>query len=322
MAKRRISQRQTRRIRQRQQQWQALLQEGDSTRVQRGLLIAQYGSHLTVLAEEEGKQYRCYVRQHLGDLVPGDRLIWEKVNENTGVVLAALPRQNELTRINRQGVVKPVAANLEQVVIVLAVIPEPQWVLLDSYLVMVEHQEYQPLIILNKRDLLGADPAIEERLNIYYQLGYAVLLTSIYQPMTITALQQHLTPKTSLFVGQSGVGKSSLLQTLVQDPTIAIGELMETTQLGAHTTSTARLYPLPTGGCVIDSPGIREFSIHHYTPDQIAHGFVEFRAYLNHCRFRDCTHIQEPGCAVLAAVATGAISTVRWESYKALLKDK
>jgi ribosome biogenesis GTPase len=157
-------------------------------------------------------------------------------------------------------------------------------------------------------------------LAIYPTLGYRVLEVSS-QSGSLKELQQALQSRISVFVGQSGVGKSSLVNTLLPEAALRVGELSALRQKGTHTTTTAQLFHLPGGGSLIDSPGIREFGLWHMQREQVEQGFREFRALLGHCRFRDCSHKHEPGCAILDAAAQGTISAARLDSYRHIVES-
>ncbi|HHQ4923442.1 TPA: small ribosomal subunit biogenesis GTPase RsgA, partial [Aeromonas veronii] len=218
--------------------------------------------------------------------------------------------------------VKPIAANIDQIIIVSAVMPEFSTNIVDRYLVAAEDVEIRPLIVLNKVDMLddAARARIESQLETYRKLNYEVLLVSCESGEGLDELKAALTDKISIFVGQSGVGKSSLTNALMPGLGVLTGEISENSGLGQHTTTTARLYHFPSGGDLIDSPGIREFALWHLEADRITWCFVEFRDYLGGCKFRDCTHKDDPGCALRAAVDAGAISADRFHNYHRILE--
>jgi len=227
-----------------------------------------------------------------------------------------------LSRPDAQGRLKPVAANVDQLLIVFAVEPSPHANLIDRYLIAAEATGIAPVLVLNKVDLLPDDGGeLGQLLERYQALGYPVVRTTTAQPDGLAALYRQLAERTSVFVGQSGVGKSSLIDQLLPEETLRIGALSEDSRKGTHTTTTARLYAMPDArdGVLIDSPGIREFGLTHLDAQTVTDGFIEFRPFLGHCRFRDCRHQAEPGCALLAAVEAGKIHPQRFASYRRIL---
>ncbi|WP_136064570.1 small ribosomal subunit biogenesis GTPase RsgA [Modicisalibacter radicis] len=285
-----------------------------------GRVIAHFGRSLDVGGVDDDALHRCHLRANLDSLVTGDRVVWREASDGSGVVVARDARDNVLERPDPRGQLKPVAANIDQILIVFAVEPAPFANLIDRYLVAAEATGIEPVLVLNKTDLLPADGGEQGRLLARYEaLGYAVIEASTRRDGGLGALHERLTGRTSVFVGQSGVGKSSLIDELLPDAALRIGALSEDSRKGTHTTTTARLYRLPAGGELIDSPGIREFGLSHLDEQQITDGFIEFRDYLGRCRFRDCRHRQEPGCALRDAVERGAISAERFASYRRIL---
>ena len=228
---------------------------------------------------------------------------------------------SELRRPDSRGTLKPVAANVDLIVIVFAPLPEPHANLIDRYIIAAEHAGIKPLLLLNKSDLL--DPSGESRvhslLNTYHTLGYPLLEVSAYSGDGLAKLQEQLNDQVSVFVGQSGVGKSSLVNRLLPNTDTRVGALSELTGKGTHTTTTARLFHFPAGGQLIDSPGIREFGLGHVSVADVEAGFIEFQEHLGHCRFRNCSHEHEPGCALLAAVEEGKIHPQRLASFKHII---
>ncbi len=221
-----------------------------------------------------------------------------------------------------RGQLKPVAANVDQIIVVFAPIPEPHANLIDRYLIAAEHAGIAPLLLLNKADLIdeGNRAALESLLGVYRQLDYPLLEVSAHDGAGMSALRERLDGRISVFVGQSGVGKSSLVNSLLPDVDTRVGALSEQTGKGTHTTTTARLFHFPGGGDLIDSPGIREFGLGHVSRDVEA-GFIEFRDLLGTCRFRDCRHDREPGCALLKALDDGRIQPQRMASYRHILSS-
>jgi ribosome biogenesis GTPase len=263
-------------------------------------------------------------------LVTGDRVVWRPSTnaETAGVVVANLPRRSLLARPDSHTQLpKPVAANVDRIIIVIAPEPEPFANLIDRYLVAAEAVAITPILLLNKVDLLDkadlVDTArravIDGLLREYRAIGYPVLTASSVNEHGLDQLKAELRDRVSVFVGQSGVGKSSLIKTLVPDSEIRIGELSLVERKGRHTTTTAQLFHMPGGGDLIDSPGIREFGLEHIERAQIENGFIEFRDWLGRCRFRDCSHTHEPDCALLQALHDGHISPARMASFRAII---
>ena len=309
-------------------------QEGLAPESQQGLVTAHFGRQVEIEAIDgvlQGQRQRCHVRANVENLVTGDYVSW-RPNQNPleeGVVESRQARRSLLARPDMRGVMKPVAANVDQLLLVIAPEPEPHANLIDRYLVAAEHTGIAPVLVFNKWDLMqqGVLTAAQEALvsglfNTYQQLGYQVLISSAYQENDLQEqLQQQLKDKISVFVGQSGVGKSSLINCLLPGVDLRVGSLSEDTRKGRHTTTTARLFHFPIGGQLIDSPGIREFSLGYLQPEEIAQGFIEFRPFLGLCRFRDCKHQADPSCALKEAVAEGKIAETRFASYHHLVNS-
>lgn len=293
-----------------------------------GLVVAHYGKRVVVEAiadaddagHTDGEKVNCHFRANLGSLVTGDRVIWRR-GKDAGVIVAVQARHSHLQRPDPYGDMKTIAANIDRIIIVSAPYPEPHANLIDRYLVATESLDIKPLVLFNKVDRIDDSnrPKLDRLRERYQRLGYEVLSVSTTTGENIDTLKQYLTHYTSVFVGQSGVGKSSLINALLPGYHIKVGELSEATQKGTHTTTNAHLYHFPSGGHLIDSPGIREFGLWHMAPDQVLEGFVEFRDFLGHCKFRDCQHQQEPGCALHQAIEDGHISQSRFDSCNQIL---
>jgi len=286
---------------------------------QEGSVIARHGATVDI-EDNNQKAFFCYIRQNIHNLVPGDRVIWRQSQENNGVVIAKKPRETVLERPDFHGHPKPIAANITQMMIVFAPKPTPSADLINKYLAAAELLQINPLLILNKVDLLPKKHEIHDWINIYQSLGYPVLQTSIKNPDNIKHLQSYLKNQTSIFLGQSGVGKSSLVRVFLPEEEIRISELSRATGFGKHTTSTARLYHIPTGGDLIDSPGVRNFTLWDISPQSLLFGFVECRPYIGQCKFSDCMHQHEPGCAILQLHENKGISDMRFTSLQTILK--
>lgn len=304
---------------------QEQLTSGDFGEEQKGLVIAHYGQLIDVAEAEHPETsdiYRCHVRANLDSLVTGDYVVWRAGHDKSGVIEARLERDSLLQRPDNYGRLKPVAANIDRIIIVVATEPTPHANLIDRYLVAAETIGIQPAILFNKSDLINDDnrDKIETLCQQYKDLGYEVLFTNAYDlEYCESSLKDWLKNYTSIFVGQSGVGKSSLIRSILEDDSIRVGDLSENTRKGTHTTTTAKCFHIPGGGRIIDSPGIREFGLWHITAEDLLAGFIEFRPHIGYCRFRDCKHESEPGCAILQALEEGEISPLRMDSYQRIL---
>ena len=290
---------------------------------EKGLVISHFGQQLDIEAldgEYAGEIFRCHQRSNLEPLVTGDHVIWRR-GEPTGVVIANLQRSSLLQRPNNFGELKPVAANIDKIIIVIASEPQAHANLIDRYLVAAENSQLTPLILLNKFDLLKGEKQVEleSLLNRYSSINYETLKVSSKSGKGINQLQSYLEGLTSIFVGQSGVGKSALINALLPGVNTLEGSLSKAKDKGKHTTTSARLFHFPAGGDLIDSPGIREFGMWHMSPEEVLNGFIEFHQFIGHCKFRDCQHKHEPGCALKTAVADGKILPQRMQSYQQIL---
>ncbi|CZF85107.1 small ribosomal subunit biogenesis GTPase RsgA [Grimontia marina] len=302
-------------------QWDESLLES----AREGVVITRFGQHADIEDTQTGIIHRCNLRRSIESLVTGDKVIWrpgvETLQGIAGVVEAAHERHSVLTRPDYYDGVKPVAANIDQVVIVSAILPELSTNIIDRYLIATEQVGFKPLIVINKIDLLDDEDLemVKNILALYAEIGYEVLMVSQKNGEGVDELKARLADGTSIFVGQSGVGKSSLVNALLPEVNADIGEVSENSGLGQHTTTTARLYHFPDGGDLIDSPGVREFGLWHLEPQQVTQGFKEFRKFLGGCKFRDCKHKDDPGCLLREAVEDGKVSVERFESYHKII---
>jgi ribosome biogenesis GTPase len=292
----------------------------DKPSSQPGLVLAHHGQ-TSLVEPQTGEMFRCATRRNLPRTVCGDRVLWEASSPREGVITRVLDRRTTLVRPDRNNRVRPVAANLDQIVVVVASRPSFDPGMLDRYLVAAELMGATPVIVVNKLDLLDGEgrARLEQRLGLYRTLGYSLIFTSTRGSDGLAELHRQLKPHTSILVGQSGVGKSSLVKALLPDLEVRVGALSQLTGLGRHTTTVTMLYHLPDGGDLIDSPGVRDFSLCPVPAEQLARGFIEFQPYLGHCRFHNCRHLSEPGCAVQAAARDGAITTQRLGNYRELV---
>ncbi len=294
----------------------ASLEAGGDRPPVKGRVVIRHGATLGI-EDASGAIIRCQTRQHIGHPVCGDRVVWQPTGGSTGVVTALLPRISVLSRPDYSGRKKPLAANLTQLVIVLAPRPEPSGYLLDQYLVTAELIQVKPLIAINKIDLLEGDRRADffAAYDHYQAIGYPLVAVSAKRDHGLDDLIQRLDHETSILVGQSGVGKSSLINALLPKLDVETGRLSQATGLGRHTTSTATLYKLPKGGELIDSPGVRSFRLSELTREELERGFPEFHPYLGRCRFHNCTHDHEPECAIRMALEAGAIAPQRLANF-------
>lgn len=297
------------------------LNESDLGPEKEGLIITHYGTQVMVEDPQTGEAKRCHFRSNLGGLVTGDKVIWRD-GKPFGVVVARSQRATTLMRPDPYGDMKAVAANIDRIVIVVAPYPEPHFNLIDRYLVAAEAIGIEPALVINKVDLIDDQQRdkVARIQALYTSLDYTVLLASATQDHGLEQLRGYLSHFTCVFVGQSGVGKSSLVNALLPKANSRVGELSER-QTGTHTTTNATLYHIPSGGHLIDSPGIREFGLWHIEPEDVLAGFKEFRPFIGACKFRDCSHSHEPGCAILQALEDGKISAARLDSYRRILAD-
>lgn len=319
MSKRRINKQQSARIEKRQQQYLQQTESGIDAITMDGLVITRHGRH-ALIEDSSGTRVHCAIRPNLESLVAGDRVVWASAGHNQGIVISHYPRQSILGRPDKHGKLRPVAANISQLMIVVAPKPEISWILLDSYLVMAEHLNLQPCILLNKTDL--ACDELRDALQQYSALGYPLLFTS-HADKSDTGLEKACDRHVSVFVGQSGVGKSSLIARILPDQAAQIQTAAISTRsnLGCHTTSNSRLYHIPTGGALIDSPGVREFGLWHMPAAEIAQGYREFRPYLSQCKFRNCNHQNTPGCALLDAIKKNLVTHKRYQNYVKIIEQ-
>ena len=322
MAKRRLTKQQQRQISANKN----LKSVRENTDTHNGTVITHHGKELIVW-NETGETINCQLRQNLGTIVCGDRIVFEYIDKQsdpkTAIVIACAERDNILQKSGFGSKAKAVAANIDQVIIVCSLVPKPNSYLIDRYLVAAENLPAKPIIVINKIDLLDEENehVVNDINAIYDTIGYRVLETSATESTGLDELQSMLADATSILVGLSGVGKSSLVKDLLPDIDIRIGEISEASKEGKHTTTVSTLYSRPTGGHLIDSPGVRDFSPINLGKEQIMNGFIELKPYSGKCKFANCSHTHEPGCAITEAVEEGKVSLQRVNSFRKMLED-
>jgi ribosome biogenesis GTPase len=279
----------------------------------RGRVVERHRGHATVEGPDGERRACRTARRSLQPLV-GDEVEWAVGRDEVGTITAVAPRRSLLCRIDSQGRRESVAANLTQLLVVAAASPAADWTVVDHYLVAAELANLAGAVLFNKIDLAGG----EAHLDCYRRAGYPVYLVSANRRSGLPELAAALAQERSVMVGQSGVGKSSLLNALLGDTVQGVGALTAKGGHGRHTTSASILYRLPSGGELIDSPGVRNFAPYIEDAAELQHGFREFRPYLGRCRFDNCRHLAEPGCAVKSAVGEGRVCRRRYQSYERL----
>jgi ribosome biogenesis GTPase len=291
-----------------------------------GTVIGRFGQHADV-EDASNTIHRCHIRRTVSSVVCGDKVLFRPGKDPSltisGVIEVVEDRKSVLTRPDYYDGVKPVAANIDQIIIVSSVLPSLSLNIIDRYLVASEDVNIRPVILLNKVELLTESQreSVEQQLNIYRDIGYQIIYTSCKTSEGVEQLATCLKDQISVFVGQSGVGKSSLVNVLLPEADEVIGDISDNSGLGQHTTTTAKLLHFPAGGDLIDSPGVREFALWHLPIERLTSGFREFRDYLGGCKFRDCKHNNDPGCAIREAVEQGKISQTRFDSYHKILAN-
>lgn len=336
MAKRKLSKQQQRRIA--SQQKNKITDDNlqlDESSTQTARVISHHGRQLYAEIENPDKSFhkiKCKIRQNLGDIACGDYVIVQqalaadggtKTGEPQNVVVAIKERSNLLVKTGFAGAVKPVAANIGQLVIVTSLIPKPNPYLIDRYLTAAENLPAKAVIIINKIDLLTAEDKaeIDTLTDLYRDIGYRVIGSSIKQEIGLDEIAEALSNTTSILVGLSGVGKSSIVKAILPKEEIRIGETSESTGEGKHTTTVSALYHLKDNGIIIDSPGVRDFTPINNSIDEITRGFIDIRKFNGACKFSNCSHRNEPGCALKQAVADGQLNAQRFYNYLRLIQE-
>ena len=287
----------------------------NDTKEQIGLVITRYGQRLLVECKS-GDLIQCSARRHIDLSVAGDQVIFQMVDKNTGVVTALLARDNILERSH-----KLIAANIDELWLVVAIEPHYQFDLIDRYLVVAENSNLPIRIIVNKIELSNNIGQVKKDFAIYESIGYSVNYLSVKEQIGTDTFKEQLNDKVHIFLGQSGVGKSSLINELIPELNLRVNEISVKSKLGKHTTTNTTLYHIPSGGDLIDSPGVREFHLDDLSSKEILNGFKEFNPFIGQCKFRNCTHINEPNCAIKNALNTNDIHPKRYHSYLNLIAN-
>ncbi len=281
-----------------------------------GQIVAAFGRHYSV-ETGKGEIVSCVMRGKKGGVACGDQVELQLTTAGQGVIEAIKPRKSLLYRSDSFKE-KIIAANVTQIIIVVAAIPSFSEELINRCLVAVESENIEVLIVLNKADLAEPTQAAMDILSLYRDLGYPVLQLSALKD--ISALRPYLQSHLSVLAGQSGMGKSTLLNALIPQAKRATAEISVALDSGCHTTTHSQLYHVDANSDIIDSPGIQEFGLNHIKDENLAWGFIEFHPYIGQCKFSDCRHTREPGCAVMQAVQTGKIHRKRLDIYHRLLR--
>lgn len=299
----------------------------DASDLAEGVVVENHGALFDVLVGDA--MLRCFLRGRLkkgkrqksGLIAAGDRVRVRPLDHGRGVVEEVLPRESDLSR-KAAGAIplqQTLAANVDQAIIVFAAAePAPDFFMLDRFLVVTAVARLDQTICVNKCDL-GESNSLRERFAAYERIGYRMLFTSAIAAEGLDELRALLVDKRSVICGPSGVGKSSLLNALAPSLSLRVAEIGDVTHKGRHTTSSVTLLPLPFGGWIADTPGLRQLAFWEVPPDLVAEAFPEFRRLLGRCRFQDCSHTSEPGCALRAACDAGRIDRRRLRSYRQMV---
>ena len=283
-------------------------------------VVANFGAAVAVL-DEARKVHQAVPLTKLPQLVAGDQVECEQESGATSLrVVKLVDRDGVLSRIDHRGKPKPLAANVSHLAIVSASKPGIDPLLIDQFCIAAELAGIDAMVVINKSDLLD-DEQHEQclaMLEVYKAIGYPAVLVDTKSEGKLEPLITELAGKTVVLVGASGVGKSSIVQQLLPDLDVRVGAISAATGFGAHTTSVTFWYELGSGGSIIDSPGVRQFSVAHLSAQDVRRGYLELVDAAQMCKFSNCSHVVEPNCAVKAAVSAGSIAQWRYDNYRKL----
>ena len=286
---------------------------------QQCLVVGAYSRRMTLQLDNHG-EIEARIKGKKLKPVCGDRVVAEPIlNEPEWLITEICPRTNELTRPDSRGRKDVLAANIDCVVAMAALEPEPDWYIVDRYLAAAEIMGANSIVVLNKTDLSPLPEAVNSVLDDYLSCGIEVIPCSANTGANIDQLLAAMKNRISIIVGQSGVGKSSVINRIIRDSAQRTGELSDSTGEGRHTTVNSVMLDLPDGGAVVDSPGVRDYAPVIDSQQDVNRGFREIHERSQDCRFANCIHMREPGCAVKAGVDNGDISARRYESYRRLM---
>ncbi len=288
---------------------------------QRGLVVVRHQTFAEI-ESDTGHRFTCHLKRSMNDVVVGDFVYFDtKQNQEYGFILSREERKSELCRPDPLQRLKPVAANVDLILVVIAPEPTPSENLIDRYLIAASAAQIDVTLVLNKIDLLRSHPKALSLHESYNSIGYSTIRSGPGHA-GLRDLEYLIDKKTVVFVGQSGVGKSTLVNRLTRTTNLRVGSLSTGNPKGRHTTTSSELLKSRTGAHVIDSPGVRDFGLFHLTREEIERGFVEFRDVLGHCKFRNCHHDTEQGCALRALAKRNPSVRARLENLLSILRSE
>lgn len=287
------------------------------------VVIASYGNQCEIETTDKAI-IRAKSLKSTGKPLCGDKVKYKIEQNNEIVITEILPRTTVLSRLNNLNPKpKQIASNIDQMIIVISANSSIKYGLIDRYLIAAEFSGFTPVIVLNKIDQINENEldSLKNAMQLYSNIGVPIFYMSAIENIGVDALLNVTANKTNIVVGQSGVGKSSIVNAILPEMPAITKEISDSNNKGKHTTTTAYLYSIPGNGKLIDSPGIREFGLWNIEKSELAKGFTEIQYASEHCKFRDCSHHAEPGCAVVEAVKKGVINQQRYESYLSIFES-